>query len=96
MSATGALGAIAVKYNLQPRPVNPEIVQRTLLDFNVGAHQQLISSEKMTKAPGVLKELESKGTQTDAPLRRIDAAEILYRALTPAAQITQPSTAEAR
>jgi hypothetical protein len=33
--AAGALAAIAAKQGIQPRLVNPEVVQRTLLDFNV-------------------------------------------------------------
>lgn len=41
--AAGALAAIAVSQNLQPRQVNPGTVQRTLLDFNVGLAKQELS-----------------------------------------------------
>jgi hypothetical protein len=44
--ATGALAAIAVKQGVQPRQVNPEIVQRTLLDFNV-----TLAKEELTDLP---------------------------------------------
>ena len=44
--ATGALAAIAVKQGIQPRRVNPEVVQRTLLDFNV-----TLAKEELTDLP---------------------------------------------
>jgi hypothetical protein len=44
--ATGALAAIAVKQGIQPRQVNPEVVQRALLDFNV-----TLAKEELTDLP---------------------------------------------
>jgi hypothetical protein len=41
--AAGALAAIAVSQNLQPRQVSPGMVQRTLLDFHVGLAKQELS-----------------------------------------------------
>ena len=44
--AAGTLAAIAVKQGVQPRQVNPEAVQRTLLDFNV-----TLAKEELTDLP---------------------------------------------
>jgi hypothetical protein len=44
--AAGALAASAVKQGIQPRQVNPEVIQRVLLDFNV-----TLAKEELTDLP---------------------------------------------
>jgi hypothetical protein len=41
--AAGALAALAIRNNLQPRQLNPELVQRTLLNFNVTLAREELS-----------------------------------------------------
>lgn len=84
--AAGALAAIAVSENLQPRQVNPATVQRELLDFNSGLVKQELNDLPRNTLPWRAAEFslvhgwlnaEPSGFEPVRKITRGESAEIL-------------------